>query len=322
MNRFAKYAWFVLFYNIAVIVWGAFVRASKSGAGCGDHWPDCNGTIMPQAPTIKTIIEFTHRSTSGLAGIFVVGLLIWAFIQFPKKHIVRKTALIAVGFIAVEGALGALLVKQGLVNEDKSIARAVVISIHLVNTMLLLGFLALTAWWGTTWKEIGNPLQFRGNYRSAIILILCLGGVIALSAIGAISALGATLFPVTSFSEAFARDLSPRHFLEGLIWIHPVAAVFFGLLMTFGVSLIGFSQRNPAVLKLTKLQIALLIAQLSIGGINVLLHAPVWLQLMHLLLADLVWVNLVFFTAAILQTLPAAKVVSKVENKELVIATN
>jgi heme A synthase len=300
MNRFAKFAWGVLAYNIAVVVWGAYVRASKSGAGCGDHWPDCNGQIIPLAPTMKTIVEFTHRTTSGLAGLLVIVLLVWAFRTFTKGHVVRLGAVLSFVFIVIEGLIGAVLVKKGLVAENDSVARALVISVHLANTLILLAVLALTAWWATTKADVGAPLQFAGNAKSALILGACLLAVVLLSVTGAITALGATLFPVNSLAEGLARDLSPRHFLESLIWIHPVAAVVFGLAITFCVVFIGSLRTGAAIAAMTKIQIGLVVAQLILGGVNLLLHAPVWLQLVHLLMADLVWVNLVLFTAAVL----------------------
>jgi heme A synthase len=300
MNRFAKFAWSVLLYNIGVVVWGAYVRASKSGAGCGDHWPDCNGQIIPLAPTMKTIVEFTHRTTSALAGILVIVLLVWAFRAFAKGHVVRLGAVLSFIFIVIEGLIGAVLVKKGLVAENDSVARALVISVHLANTLILLAVLALTAWWAATKKEVGTPLQFAGNAQSALILGACLLAVVLLSVTGAITALGATLFPVNSIAEGLARDLSPRHFLESLIWIHPVAAVVFGLAITFCVVFIGSLHKGAASAAMTKIQIGLVVSQLIVGGVNLLLHAPVWLQLVHLLMADLVWVNLVLFTAAVL----------------------
>ncbi|HEX4948779.1 MAG TPA: COX15/CtaA family protein [Blastocatellia bacterium] len=320
MNRFAKFAWGVLLYNIAVVVWGAYVRASKSGAGCGEHWPDCNGQIIPQAPTVKTIIEFTHRTTSGLAGILVIVLLIWALRTYAKGHVVRITAWLSFGFIVIEGLIGALLVKKGLVAENDSVARAIYIAVHLTNTLILLAVLALTAWWATTKTEAGAPLQFRGNAKPALILGACLFGIILLSVTGAITALGATLFPVTSIAEGIARDLSPRHFLESLIWIHPVAAVFLGLILTFCVVFIGSLRKGAAITTMMKTQIGLVVTQLILGGVNLLLHAPVWLQLVHLLMADLVWVNLVLFTAAVLAVEKAPAPVQEAEQPELAAA--
>src|SRR5215468_6201258 len=91
LDRFAKYAWLTLAFNLLVIVWGAYVRASGSGAGCGSHWPLCNGEVIPDSPTVKTIVEFSHRLSSGLAGFVVAGafvwaLLAWAFRVFAPKY--------------------------------------------------------------------------------------------------------------------------------------------------------------------------------------------------------------------------------------------
>src|SRR5262249_872473 len=146
LNRFAKYAWFTLAFNLLVIVWGAYVRASKSGAGCGSHWPLCNGEVIPNSPTIKTLIEYSHRLSSGLALLLVVGMLVWVFRAYARKHQLRYLSAFAMFFMLMEAAIGAGLVLFEMVAENKSIARALWISAHLINTFLLIGTLALTAW--------------------------------------------------------------------------------------------------------------------------------------------------------------------------------
>ena len=154
-GRFAKYAWFVLAYNIAVVLWGAFVRATGSGAGCGEHWPLCNGEVVPRAPKIATIIEFGHRITSGLVLILVILLVIFAYRRFPAKHIVRRTATLSLAFTISEALIGAALVLLGHVATNTSVWRGATLSIHLVNTLVLLASLALTAWFASpkTFKQ-------------------------------------------------------------------------------------------------------------------------------------------------------------------------
>jgi heme A synthase len=71
-----RFAWFVVVYNIAVILWGAYVRATGSGAGCGSHWPLCNGALFPATANTQTTIEFTHRVTSAVSLVLVAILLI------------------------------------------------------------------------------------------------------------------------------------------------------------------------------------------------------------------------------------------------------
>src|SRR5262245_6880346 len=154
INRFAKYSWFALSFNLLVIVWGAYVRASSSGAGCGSHWPLCNGEVIPSSPSIKTLIEYSHRLSSGLALLFVAGGLIWSFHAYPPKHQMRRLSAATMFFMLMEAVIGAGLVLFEMVAENKSIARALWISAHLINTFLLVGFLALTAWTATTGESI------------------------------------------------------------------------------------------------------------------------------------------------------------------------
>jgi cytochrome c oxidase assembly protein subunit 15 len=154
LNRFAKYTWGVLALNLAVILWGAYVRASGSGAGCGSHWPLCNGVVIPRAPQIETIVEFTHRLSSGLSLVLVVGMLVWSFRAFPKGDKVRLGASLSMFFIITEALVGAGLVLFKWVAQDASLGRAISIGIHLVNTFLLLGSITLTAWWASGGQSI------------------------------------------------------------------------------------------------------------------------------------------------------------------------
>jgi cytochrome c oxidase assembly protein subunit 15 len=146
-ERFAAYAWFVLAFAIAVVLWGAGVRATGSGAGCGDQWPLCNGGWLPRAPALHTIIEFTHRITSGpTLGLFVIGLVVFAFRLFPSRNIVRRLAVMVALFTLTEALIGAALVLLGHVGSNSSPHRAYTLAVHLLNTMVLLAAMALTGW--------------------------------------------------------------------------------------------------------------------------------------------------------------------------------
>src|SRR3954453_8669569 len=111
--RFARCAWGVLAYNLAVVLWGAFVRATGSGAGCGNHWPLCNGTVTPHSPTLATIIEFTHRTTTGVGLVLVAALTVWAFRAFPRHHPARLGGSLSAVFLITEALIGAALVLLG-----------------------------------------------------------------------------------------------------------------------------------------------------------------------------------------------------------------
>ncbi|HEX8290739.1 MAG TPA: COX15/CtaA family protein, partial [Pyrinomonadaceae bacterium] len=226
-RRFAAYAWFVTALTLAVILWGAFVRASKSGDGCGDHWPLCNGSVVPDASQTKTLVEFAHRATSGVAFLLVVGLCVWAFRAFGRGHAVRRAAAASGLFIVTESLIGAGLVLLRLVGENASVARAVYLSVHLVNTFLLVAALALTAWWAARGEAERPRLSdfLRGRVGAALL------GSLALGVSGAVAALGATLFSegggssvdVEGMSAAARLLFSLRHYM-----LHPALAVLVG----------------------------------------------------------------------------------------------
>jgi heme A synthase len=297
LSRFAKYTWFVLFYNLIVILWGAYVRATGSGAGCGSHWPLCNGEVLPIAPRIETVIEFTHRLSSGLALIFIVVLVIWAWRAFPAGHRVRKGAVACVALILVEALFGAGLVLFKWVAKDESLGRVISMPTHLVVTFLLLAVISLTAWWASG----GRGLKLGGNL-AVWGWLLGLLGVVIIGATGAVTALGDTLFPAQTLAAGLQQDLSAQaHFLVRLrIW-HPLISAAVGFYLLFFAYFFGMSRPTPVVSTFAKVLFSLVIAQWIAGMVNVALLAPVWMQLLHLLLADLTWVALVLLGAAAFQ---------------------
>ncbi len=296
-RHFTRYAWAVVGYNILVILWGAVVRATGSGAGCGNHWPACNGQIIPRPERIETLIEFSHRLSSGLAGLLVLGLLIWAY-RAPLSRFTRRMAGLSFVFILVEGAIGALLVRLELVADNASAARAVAIAAHLINTFVLLAFLTLTAWSAGTGCRVtlrGRPAGLLGLLAAALI------GSTLLSAAGAVTALGDTLFPAESLAAGLRQDFDPTaSFLIRLRVIHPALAIVTSVFLVFaGQRLVAASPR--ARRPVTALY-AIIAAQIAGGFVNVILLAPVWMQVVHLLLADSLWMALVLAGASALAT--------------------
>ena len=140
-----RFGWFVLAYNVLVVLWGAVVRATGSGAGCGAHWPLCNGVVIPQAPQFHTIVEFTHRLMSGATLLLVLALLVWTWRSTQKGAFARWAAVASMVLTLNEALLGALLVLLRLVAHNQSAARGVYLSFHFANTLLLLASLTLTA---------------------------------------------------------------------------------------------------------------------------------------------------------------------------------
>jgi cytochrome c oxidase assembly protein subunit 15 len=289
---FRRFAWGVLAYNVLVVLWGALVRATGSGAGCGGHWPLCNGEIVPSAGGTATLIEYTHRVMSGLALAAVFGLWLWSRRLFPKGHRARRWAALACGFLVLEALLGAGLVVFDYVAQNASLGRAFYLAAHLANTQVLLATLAMTAW-----------LAARGEARLVIFnapksLLAALPLVVALSMTGAVTALGDTLFPAPSLRAGLAQEFSSAtQFLLQLRIVHPLFAVLLGFLLLYAASSAARARPSPAVRRGAAAVAALAVAQLAAGAVNVTLHVPLWMQLVHLLLADLVWISLVLLVA-------------------------
>ena len=308
MVRLARFAWAVLVYNVAVIVWGAYVRATGSGAGCGAHWPLCNGEVVLRAPAIETLIEFSHRATSGLALVSVVVLFFWARRDTRPGHPLRLGAGLSLGFMISEAALGAGLVLFQLVAHDASAARAVAVGAHLLNTFLLLGSLTLSVYWAAG----GERLRIGSSRGPALQLAIGAAALLLVSVAGAITALGDTLFPSATLAEGLNADLSAAsHLFVRLRTIHPILAIMVALYLL--TSVWKLADRRPTGIRFARMLTWLIAAQLGAGVVNVLLLAPVWLQLMHLLLADTVWITYVFLgadTLAVAKPMAAARMAS------------
>lgn len=293
-QRFSGIALIILFLNVFVILWGAVVRATGSGAGCGSHWPLCNGEIVPLEPRIETLIEFSHRLSSALAFLGVLGMMILARRIFPPRHAVRRFASLSLVFMIVESLIGAGLVLFELVGANASLARAGVVSFHLLNTLLLLACIALT-WWRSRFAEAkSRKTTFRFPSRAAWGIFATTVLLVGVS--GAIAALGNTLFPSQSLIEGFQKDLeATSHFLIRLRVFHP----FFALLgAAFVLTLIYRaieSDERVLVRRMGWMVIALGVTQLTAGFITLVMLAPVWMQLIHLFIADTLWITFIIF---------------------------
>jgi heme A synthase len=298
-HRFARYAWAVLAYNVFVILFGALVRATGSGNGCGANWPLCDGALIPDSSNLAQTIEYTHRVTSALAGVLVIILLVWAFRAYRPGHAVRRAAVVSLLFILTEGAVGAGLVLLELVGENESLARAAWMVGHLLNTFLLLGALTMTAWWATALPpdETTQPLKLRDSRLAAL-----LGGglllIMLVSALGAVTALGDTLYPSESLSEGVARDFAAdAHFSEQLRLWHPVLAVFSAIYLYVVLAMTMRGRRSRPVHRWARIAQLVVAGQMAAGFVNLILLAPLWMQIVHLFLADSVWIALLLVAA-------------------------
>lgn len=296
-SRFAWFAWAVLAFTLGVIVWGDVVQATGSGDGCGAHWPTCQGALIPKSSGLAQFIEFFHRVTSGLLLLLMLGLLVGSRRTFPKGHLVRLGAGLAVGFILTESLLGAGLVLFRLVAHDTSVARAVVAPLHFVNTLLLVASIALTAWWSLRPQKPG----FQGQGPVGWAIGLGVAGIVFVCISGSITSLGDTLFPVHNTAEALGRALTPgEHFLVRLRIYHPFIALGVSLYTVLAAGFIAARRPSPDTRRLAWGVGGMFVAQLLMGMVNVQLAVPLWTQLTHLLFSDLVWITWLLLGASAL----------------------
>ena len=299
----ARFAWATLCFNVAVVLWGAFVRATGSGAGCGNRWPACGGSVLGTSAKAQTIIEFTHRMTSGVALLMVATLVLWCWRATSKRNWARYSAILAAAFLANEALLGAALVLLGHVAQDQSAGRTLFLCLHFGNTLLLLGTLALTAAWLQSDSKHFTLIQKRTEVSAAAVGLLA---VLAIGMTGTMAALGDTLFPATSLRASVLQDFTADS--PGLLHfrlLHPVLAVIAGIYVTWVVlknASLRMSQSRASIAL-----IILLFTEIGIGMLNVLLLAPVWLQILHLLVADTIWISLVLASAALVLEHPYAR---------------
>ncbi|MFN8491923.1 MAG: COX15/CtaA family protein [Caldilineaceae bacterium] len=309
-KRFGWFAWAVAAYNLVVILWGAFVRATGSGAGCGNHWPLCTGQLIPRSPQLETLIELSHRGSTGVLLFAVAGLVIGAFRLYPKGHPVRLGATLSAFFLFMEAALGAGLVLFEYVARNVSIARAWWDGTHLINTYFLVAVITLTAWWATG----GKRLRLRNQGSVGWALLIALLGELILGATGAVIAMGDTLVLQAGISPESSPVLA--QIIEMRIY-HPILAFGVGALLIIAVWLVNWRRPSAEVKKFTRWLGAAFIAQLLIGAFNVALKAPVWVQLIHLLNADLIWMLFVLLSATALSQQEAIVTQPEMKRAEL-----
>lgn len=295
LGGYAKYAWLVLVWNIVVILWGVFLRASKSGDGCGQHWLTCHGEVIPSAPELKTVIEFSHRITSFLAFVAVLILLVWTLKKFASGAQIRKTAIVSFIFIITEALVGAGLVLTGNTAETLTATRPFWMAGHLINTFVLLAFLTLTA----RLASGGEPVRLKIESKHLAAIIIGIAAVFVVSITGSIAALSHMLFPAGTLTESVAQDFSATsHTLLRLRLLHPITAILTGVFLIFLVGwLAKEASANQRVKRWSNVLSLLVLAQFAFGAATLLMLGPIVMQLGHLFLADAIWISYVLTAA-------------------------
>ncbi len=312
-----RWAWATLAFFILVVLEGAVVRATSSGAGCGAHWPLCNNEIIPHHPRLATVIEFTHRSLTGISTAMFALLVVWTFHRTPRRHPARRTAVAAGLLLLSEGALGAVLVLKGLVENNTSALRVVMQSVHFTNTLLLLAATAATAVLLSPMRadpfnpdpvnadpvnqDPLNQDQLASNPHTRLAVWLAIAATVLTGATGSLAALADTLFPSPDLRSALAADFAAHSpLLIRMRWMHPAASG----LTTLATLALALYLRRAGQRSTSTLLIWNLAAQFILGIADVLSLAPTWLQVFHLFSADIFWITLVVIATRLTQANP------------------
>ena len=277
-------AWTTLAVNATVILQGAVVRATGSGAGCGRDWPRCQGEFLPLDHGIATWIEFSHRALSGVALLIGVWLLIRAFRTRHTLPGFLPWALASCCFLAVEALIGAGTVLTGLTGDNVSVARGLLVAFHLLNSLLLIGALALT----TVHAYPSDPksMDWSGPRGLNLLMILGLLGMMVVMFSGGIAAMGNTMFPPESLQSGLAADFdASAHPLIRIRILHPFLAVGVGAYLWLSYALSGRIKPLAQVKNFRTILAGVYGLQLFVGTANLAMLGPMILQLLHLAIA-------------------------------------
>ena len=282
INKLSLYG---LVVSVFSIIAGAIVRATGSGDGCGASWPTCNGDIIPELDTPSELIEFSHRSVSGVLLIITLIIFVKSFkdeVPTLQKKIIWSLTF----FVLLEALIGAVIVIYEWVGMNSSVPRIIAVPLHLVNTFGLLGAYTLLFHLTRNSKTTLNNFFDRG-FKIGLFLFLLSG------ATGSIAALADVIFPSESFITGLAEDFDTNsEVLTRLRILHPIVAS--------ALSLYLYSEANrlqneyQVITKNIKL---LILLGVLLGVSNVISNIILPLSILHLLMADLLWILYVYKSA-------------------------
>ena len=277
-----SYAKAGLFLSIASILAGAFVRATGSGDGCGATWPTCKGRIIPGLSDTSELIEFSHRSVSGV--LLIVTIIIFVKSRkFQRDSLARTVTNYLTFFVIFEALIGAVIVIFEWVGLNSSLPRIIAVPIHLVNTFGLLGCYAIL------YKILDKNIEeinsmFNKNFIFISSLFLLSG------ATGSIAALADVLFPSASFIEGFLADFDrTSEVLTRLRILHPIVSSALSLVLYF----YSIRINKKYYIRVKPLQTLIFVA-VFLGFLNVLSNIILPLSILHLAIADFLWISYIY----------------------------
>jgi cytochrome c oxidase assembly protein subunit 15 len=295
-GRIRLLSWSVLALTVAVVVGGALVRATDSGAGCGETWPICGGQIIPDIGSYHTLIEISHRLMTGLLGFGVISLFILVRRNYESTHRLRRAVLVAGILLVVESLLGASLVLFGWVEFDASIARLIVVPLHLTNTFMLVGAFAMVAYFASG----GRGFRIDLSRTDDKLAVTGLGILLVIGATGALNALADTLIQSNALHHAEPGEfLITEPILRQIRSIHPFVAIVGGLVIYMLARYLAPGAGTVARWLAFTIQ-GIVWVQFILGLVNIALEVPLETQLLHLVVADVMWVTMILLCATVL----------------------
>ena len=278
-----RFSWSIVFYTVVVIAWGAWVRISGSGDGCGDHWPLCHGEAIPTAAPVKTWIEVSHRYSTALYGLLVIAQIFFIGRMKPRFRSALWWSLATLLFTLTEALIGRQLVALKLVNQSTDTLRLLVMPLHLINTSLLLFSTVMTAESVAYGARRVRSLPSQIKWTGAVTIL----ALAALLTTGAVAALGSHLSPSESLTSGLLKDLATdSHLSVRLRFIHPLLGLLRGVTLFQLSHALQDQSGHPQLRAWAKRFQATLVVTVIIGVTTLLALAPAWLKLAHLTLAN------------------------------------
>jgi protoheme IX farnesyltransferase len=269
---------------VGLITLGGVVRLTGSGMGCGDHWPLCNGRILPNLRDTLEVIEWSHRWVASLLSATVVALAAVGWRSHRRQAALRNPATLAAIVLIAQVLLGAVTVKLG------TAAPAVVI--HLTNAMVLLAVLVVCVLRSAPDGIGGRDGHSAGGPRlpeltAALGFATIVFGAFVANYDAGVYCLG---FPLCGGELA-----PPATALGRLQWAHRLLAFTF---LGFSLATLGWSQRLPRdtsrpIRRAAHAVVGLTVLQILIAAVMILQLLPTPLRALHLFLGSLVWLSLV-----------------------------
>ena len=289
MQTVRRFGYLALLLGFAQIVFGAVVRITGSGMGCGDHWPDCYGSFTPAPNAPSLLVEISHRYGAAALSLAILALAIAAWLKRREPGVagragVLRPSVLAVVLVIVAALFGAVTIKMQL--------NPLVVATHLAIAMSLLAVLVVVViragGLGSRGVSAGSQRTFRSARAAAGLTFLALVfGALTANTPGATAACQG--FPWCSFAD------------HGLpLWIHVTHRIIAFLILghLIGIAIGARKRGEPRpILSTAWAALGVVILQILVAGAMVGMHFPPSLRSLHQAVGTALWTVVVALAA-------------------------